>query len=287
MSFPRVLFFLISFFFIKSSFSQDTLRLKNIDAILYKGSGNNQPLIVGLGGSEGGNAWASRYWKSTRDQFLERGYAFLAIGYFNTPNSPKQLDKIALEDVYGAIRESQRFSNINMQRIAIIGGSRGADLALLLASYYPAINCVVGLSASHVVFPGNTTHFSSSSWTYNQKELPFVPVNKEAYPFIFKRDLRNAFTAMLTDAVAEQKSAIQVEKINGPVLLLSGKQDEICPSTEMCNKIITRLKQHGFTHFAEHISFEGGHAEPLKHFDIVFKFLENHFRGTARDKSAR
>jgi len=57
------------------------------------GKGNKQPLIVGLGGSEGGNAWSSNYWKKTRDQFIEQGYAFLAIGYFRANGTPDTLQK--------------------------------------------------------------------------------------------------------------------------------------------------------------------------------------------------
>lgn len=39
-----------------NSFSQITLVTPNIESKLYLGSGKNQSLIVGLDGSEGGNA---------------------------------------------------------------------------------------------------------------------------------------------------------------------------------------------------------------------------------------
>ncbi|TAH06743.1 MAG: hypothetical protein EAZ13_08295 [Sphingobacteriia bacterium] len=85
------------------SIKKDTLTVANVEAILYTGENSNQPLIVGLGGSEGGNAWASSRWKKTRDAFLENGYAFLAIGYFGCQGTPKILNKIAINDVYNAI----------------------------------------------------------------------------------------------------------------------------------------------------------------------------------------
>jgi hypothetical protein len=44
-----------------------------VNTRLYLGEGENQPLIVGFGGSEGGNAWASDYWKPQRDHFLAQG----------------------------------------------------------------------------------------------------------------------------------------------------------------------------------------------------------------------
>ena len=260
-----------------NSFSQTILETPNVESKLYLGAGKNQPLIVGLGGSEGGNAWTSDYWKETRDQFIEKGYAFLAIGYFGAKGTPKILEKIAIEDVHNAIEVAKENKKIDKTKTAIVGGSRGADLALLLGSYYNDINCVVGIVASNVTFPGNTDHFTTSTWTYQNIELPFVPVNDEAVPFLMKRDLRGTFEAMLKDSIAAEKAVIKIEKINGPILLISATKDEISPSTPMAEKMIARLKTYNFKHKYEHIAIEGEHSAPLKHFDLVFKFLETNF----------
>ena len=257
-----------------NSFSQITLVTPNVESKLYLGKGKNQPLIVGLAGAEGGNAWTSDRWKKTRDQFIEKGYAFLAIGYFGAKGTPDTLQKIAIEDVHYAIEVATKNKKINRSRIAIVGGSRGADLALLLGSYYKDIKCVVGIVASNVTFPGNTNHFTTSTWTFQKKELPFVPVNEEAVPFLMKRDLRGTFEAMLKDTIAVEKALIKVENINGPVLLISATKDEICPSTPMAEKMMKRLKKNKLKYNAEHVAIEGGHTEPYKHFDLIFKFLE-------------
>ncbi len=254
-----------------------TLETPNVESKLYLGNGKNQPLIVGLGGSEGGNAWTSDYWKKTRDQFIEKGYAFLAIGYFGASGTPDTLNKISIENVHNAILVATRNSNINKKKIAIIGGSRGGDLALLLGSYYQDIKCVVAIVPSHVAFPGHTNHFTTSAWTYQNKELPFVPVNEDAVPFLMKRDLRGTFEAMLKDSVAEIKSLIKVEKIKGPILLISATKDDHAPTTSMCEKMVTRLKTNKFKYHFEHVAIEGGHTEPLKHFELIFKFIETNF----------
>ena len=260
-----------------NSFAQTILETPNVESKLYVGDGENQPLIVGLGGSEGGNAWTTDYWKKTRDQFIEKGYAFLAIGYFGAKGTPAKLEKIAIEDVHYAIEVAKKNKKINKENIAIIGGSRGADLALLLGSYYDDIKGVVAIVASNVTFPGNTNHFTTSTWMYQNKELPFVPVNDEAVPYLMKNDLRGTFEAMLQDRIAEEKALIKIEKINGPILLISATKDEVAPSTPMAEKMITRLKTYNFKHKYEHIAIEGGHSAPLKHFDLVFKFLETNF----------
>ncbi len=270
-------FVFVSVVFFTHADAQIVLQTPNVESILYVGKGSKQPLVVALGGSEGGNAWTSNYWKKTRDQFIEKGYAFLAIGYFGCKGTPDILNKIALEDVYSAIKAATQHNRVNKRKIAVVGGSRGADLALLLASYYKEIDCVVSIVGSSAVFPGHTNHFNTSCFTYQNKELPFVPVNDAAVPLLVKRDLRGAFEAMLSDTASFEKAAIPVERINGTVLFLSATKDELCPSTPMANYMAARLKQHRFRFHYKHEAIEGGHAAPLKQFDLVFDFLAQHF----------
>ena len=276
-NFCKYYFLFLLLIFSANAFAQSKLITPNVDSRLYLGEGTKQPLIVGLGGSEGGNAWDSDYWKKTRDQFIAKGYAFLAIGYFGGKGTPDTLNKISINQVHDAILEASKNKKINKRKIAIIGGSRGGDLALLIGSYFKDIKCVVALVPSHVAFPGHTNHFTTSAWTFDDKELPFVPVNEEAVPFLMKHDLRGTFTAMLKDSIAEEKAVIKVEKINGPILLLSATKDDHIPGVEMCDKMITRLKANKFKYANKHIVIDGGHGEPLKHFDLIFKFLETNF----------
>ena len=249
----------------------------NVESRLYLGKGENQPLIVGLGGSEGGNAWDSDRWKKTRDRFIDQGYAFLALVYFGSKGIPDQLDRISLEAVHKAIVEVASNPKINHNRIAIIGGSKGAELALLLASYYDDITCVVALVPCHAVFPALTMSASTSSWMHRGEEVPFVPMPWKAVPSAIKRDLRLAFEIMLEDKDAVEKALIKVEDINGPILLISAKKDEMWPSTEMSELVIARLKTKNFQHPYQHIAIEGGHIDVLDHFDSVFSFLYKNF----------
>lgn len=275
--YQKIIFLGLFLFISTFSFAQ-RLDAPQVDAQLFVGQGKKQALIVGLGGSEGGNAWASDYWAATRNQFIKQGYAFLAIGYFNSKGAPDTLNQIDIDKVHDAILLAAKNPLVDPQKIAIIGGSRGADLALLIGSYYQDIKCVVGIVASHAVFPGHTNHFSTSAWRFKGKELPFVPVNEDSVPFLMKRDLRGAFEAMLKDTVAEQKALIKVEQLNGPILLLSATKDEICPSGPMAEKMMARLKAKNFPFPYQHLSIEGGHAAPLQHFDAIFEFLKKNFK---------
>lgn len=257
--------------------AQTPLQTPGVNSVLYVGKGKSQPLVVGLGGSEGGNAWAGDYWKTTRDEFLKKGYAFLALGYFGAKGTPDTLDRISLDALHDAILVACKDPHITKNKIAIVGGSRGGDLALLLGSYYPEISCVVAIVPSHVVFPGHTMHFTTPCWTKDGKPLPFVPVNEASVPYLIKGDLRKTFEAMLQDTIAERAAAIPVEQLKGPLLLLSATQDEITPSTPSCEAIITRLKKKNFAYEAKHMAVQGTHAEPLKHFKEIFDFMETHF----------
>nr|WP_284698541.1 alpha/beta fold hydrolase [Thermomonas mangrovi] len=266
------------------SFDTETLppRHGQVDAELFVREGGTRPLLVGLGGSEGGNPWASERWKEQRERFLDQGYALLALGYFGTPNSPEHLDRISLDGVHAAIMEAARDPRVDGRCIAVIGGSRGAELALLLASHYPEIRAVVAIVPGSAVFPALTDAMTTSGFSLRDQPLPFVPMTWAATPHLFTGDLRAAFATMMRDTAAMQRAAIRVERIDGPVQFVSAAKDEMWPSKEMADAMMRRLQAHGFRHPAEHVVVPGGHAEPLDEFPKMEAFLETHFKQACR-----
>ena len=247
-----------------------------VGTVLYAGEHRGQPLIVGLGGAEGGNAWTRPRFKPVRDMFLEQGYAFLALAYFGGRDTPSDLDRISVEGVHAAIMEAAADPRVNEDCIAIVGGSKGAELALLLASHYPGIKAVVGVVPGHAVFPAHTIAMNTPSFALNEQPLPFVPVPWNAVPALISQDLRSAFEAMLSDEEAVERAAIAVEKINGPILLLSATRDEFWPSMEMSKAIVERLRQNEYPFPVEHVAVEGGHEAPHDRLDLVDAFLQEH-----------
>ena len=71
-----------------------------------------------------------------------------------------------------------------------------------------------------------------------------------------KGDHYTAFSMMLEDETAVKNAEIQVENINGPILILSGKDDDQWPATLMSNRIIERLNDNNFKFYKEHIILE-------------------------------
>lgn len=263
-----------------ASFDTETLppRHGQVDVELFAREGGKRPLLVGLGGGEGGNAWASDRWKPQRERFLDQGYALLALGYFGTPNSPEKLDRISLDGVHAAIVKAAQDPRVDGRCIAIVGGSRGAELALLLASHYPDINAVVAIVPGSAVFPALTDAMTTPGFSFHDQSLPFVPMTWGATPDLLVGNLRGAFETIMRDEAAMQRAAIAVEKIDGPVLFVSASKDEMWPSKEMADAMMGRLKANGFRYPAEHLVVQGGHGEPLDEFPKMEAFLQRHFQ---------
>jgi len=249
-----------------------------VETKLFLGKGEKQPLIVAFGGGGGGNDWSRNYVKAKRDSLNNKGYAILAIGYFNSNGTPSSLDRISLDAIRDAIVSIAKNPKIDGSRIILMGGSRGGELALNLASRYNAFKGVIAMSSSNVSFPALTWSSNTSAWTYKNKEVPYVPATLKTVGPALKGDHYTAFTMMLEDKEAVKKAEIEVENINGSILLISGINDEQWPSTAMSDQIVKRLKQNNFKHFYSHIKLNGGHIAPLDHFNIVYDYLDTHFK---------
>ncbi len=248
-----------------------------VETLLYLGDSENQPLIVAFGGAEGGIDWHRNHMKSKRDSLIQKGYAVLAIGYFNAEGTPKNLDRISLDAISDTIMNiAKRNSKINETKIALIGGSRGGELVLNLASRFDHFNAVIAMSTSNVSSPAITWSANTSSWTYKGKEVAYVPAPLKTISPALKGDLYTAHKMMLEDKEAVKKAEIEVENINGAILILSGKNDDQWPASEMSEQLIQRLKNKRFKHYNKHIALEGGHISPLEHFNLVYDFLDKH-----------
>lgn len=210
------------------------------------------PAVIVLGGSEGGIS------REAAALLASHGYAALAVAYFGIAPLPDDLDRIPVETIDRAVAWLREQPSVDAKRIAIFGGSKGAELALLSASRNPAIRAVVAIAPSSVVYQSITGgKHDSSSWTAGGKELPYAHyVTSEA--FTNSKRLIDLYVPTL--AAAPENAAIAVETINGPVLLLAGNDDALWPSAAMAAQLEARAKRLHFRYPVLNKSMDGaGH----------------------------
>lgn len=233
--------------------------------LYYPAKGGRFPGVIILGGSEGGlNEWYAR-------AFASNGFAALTLAYFNYPNLPDELVEIPLEYFDHAVKWMKEHPKVDPNRLGILGGSKGGELALLVASRNKNIKAVVALTPAAHAWEGHTMKFFSpdyqptSSWSVGRKPIPYInfKVSAEEKELERKGEL-DSFVKYFRDGLAQadkekvEKAVIPVEKIEAPVLLISGTDDRIWPAEESCVAIKDRLKNAGFKYEVKHISIEGG-----------------------------
>lgn len=271
------------------SFDTQTLTKNHgkVQTQLFLSESNNQPLIVGVGGADGGNGWASEHGKKQRKLLHDNGYAFLAVAYFGADGTPQNLDRIAIDGVHKAVMEAAQNPRINANCIAVMGVSRGSELALLLGSHYKEYKNVIGIVPGSAVFAAMTDAMTTPAFSYNQTSLPFVPVPWSAAPSLLSGDLRAAFEKMMENTVAMEEAAIAVENINGPVMFVSGTSDEEWPSMEMSDAMMKRLDDNHFRYTHKHLALQGGHNEWHDDFAAIITFLNEHLQSEKESNCMR
>lgn len=205
----------------------------------YPGNGDaKRPAVLVLGGSEGGLGGAS----NRQAQLLaERGYATLAIGYYRLPGQPEKLEAVPLETITRALDWLKAQDGVDPARLAIMGTSKGAEAALLVASRRTDVRAVVAAVPSHVVWQGfdwNLMPVETSSWSAGGKPVPFLPLT----PGGFSSDV---YTPALATLPQHPEAEIPVERIAGPVLLLCGEEDSLWPSCPMARAVKKRREAAG------------------------------------------
>jgi len=178
------------------------------------------PAVLVLGGSEGG---LGPFPVRTAALLATHGFAALGLAYFGTGSLPQKLADVPLEYFGKALAWLKQQLGVRGDRLAVLGVSRGGELALLLGATYPELQAVVSYSGSGVVFPSSPQAPNSPAWTYRGKPLPFAPIGADPADF--------------------PRAQIPVERTNGPVLMLAGADDKLWPSAALSRIALARLRR--------------------------------------------
>ncbi|MDQ8035182.1 acyl-CoA thioesterase/BAAT N-terminal domain-containing protein [Bordetella genomosp. 1] len=225
------------------------------------------PAVLILNGSGGGiNEPRAALWAS-------HGYAAFAQAYFKAPglsdyisNTPLELFKRGMDWLRKTVRPLHDF-------VAVGGQSRGGELVLLLGATYPE-----DVSAVLAYVPGAVVHSGQNAadpavgregptWLLDGKPIPHVwennrtatwaPFDEGPAPHRHERAILTA----LQDPDAVARARIPVEKIQGPVILLSATDDGSWPSSLYSQMVRDRLAETGHPYPVQWLDFQdGGHS---------------------------
>jgi dienelactone hydrolase len=248
-----------------------------VGTLFRPGGDGRRPAVIDLGGSIGGLL------ERRAALLASHGYVALALAYFGIEGLPQDLFRIPLEYFETAIGWLQAQEGVASDSVAVVGESRGGELALLLGATFPQIRAVVGLVPSSVTLVGFRRHRVKMvgvvemvvrrppGWTYRGAPLPTLAPGRLSFSSIVGygwKSLRRApiaaapfFLEAMKDEEALERAAIPVERINGPVLLLSGEDDQFFPSALSSEAARERLARHKHPYPYEHVSYAGaGHV---------------------------
>ncbi|WP_216215652.1 acyl-CoA thioester hydrolase/BAAT C-terminal domain-containing protein [Amycolatopsis aidingensis] len=226
------------------------------------------PGVLLLGGSEGG-----LHERDAR-MLAAEGFTVLALAYFGAPGLPPGLVRVPLEYFFRAL-DVLAGQPLAGQRFGVLGGSRGAEAALLLAAHDPRVGAVAGVVGGGVVTQGidyrrggllDILGTPAPPWTLRGEPLPYLPytLSEELRACVRSGQpvpLARAFRPPPEDPAELERVSIPVERIRGPVLLLSAADDRMWPGADYCQVAMDRLSAAGHPHDFRHRVFPGaGHG---------------------------
>ena len=262
---------------------------KGFEAILFPGDGTKDKVVIVMSGSNGGMGIT----KKEAAFYHKNGIPALALALFGTRHTQKDLDRVPVDYVEKAILW---LKEQGYKKIGIDGMSKGSEMALLSASMFKDLAFVIARVPSYFVSEGLSVKGKSkmpsgtSCWSYKGKEIPYAPYNQRTFNLLktFLEEKELHIIRFNRDKNVTRQTIIPVEKISGPILLLSSKNDEVWPSYESALYIENRLRENGFTYPVKHIAYDYmSHAMMTKISFVIklaFKTERSHPKECARER---
>lgn len=203
------------------------------------------PAVMILGGSEGGIGKPER----SAVDLQKRGISVLMPSYFGAPGQPDQLELVPLETFDRALAWLRARSEVDPDRVAVFGHSKGAEAALLVGVRDQRLRAVIASAPTSYVWPGIDWNAiwpsaADASWTVNGEPLDVLPYGGFSFQAMFG-DVGRLYEEGLEKRDEHPDAAIGVERIAGPVLLVCGEVDNLWPSCPMARMLDARATRAG------------------------------------------
>ncbi|MEU7893974.1 acyl-CoA thioester hydrolase/BAAT C-terminal domain-containing protein [Nonomuraea sp. NPDC049152] len=183
------------------------------------------------------------------DLLSAHGMTAMSIRWFGGPGQPPGICEVPLETFVSAL---DLLAGTGVSRLAVLGVSKGAEAALMLACVEPRVEAAIALSPSSVVWanvgPGldGVTEPYRSSWMWQGQPLPFASYPAEwpaegpptSFRAFYERGL----------AAAPPEAAIPLERTRAEVMLVSGGDDQMWPSLRFAEALAERRHVHIVSH---------------------------------------
>jgi nucleolar protein 56 len=246
------------------------VRREDLTGTLFAGLGRGpHPGVLVVHGSGGGGGYERRYAR----RLAHHGYAVFCVEYFDGPGRPDALDRIPMSYFGRAVEWLLDQPETDGQRVGVVGFSRGGEAAMLTGAHFERVGAVVAYAASGYAFPAPTwmpgVEVEGPAWTRDGDPVPYLPVDElveeeqDGFEDVVENDDLDASTRAVANATDEQLrwATIPVERIDGPVLLVSGGEDAIWPSADLSRVAIDRLDAHDHPWPADLLVYpDAGHA---------------------------
>lgn len=216
-----------------------------------------RPAVVVWGGSEGGLEVSGRWAALLASHDLPA----LALAYFDEPGLPCSLSGIPLEYFATAIRWLRSQPGVDPARVWILSASRGTEAELLTARYWPElVHGLVAAAPSSIGYgasTGSCQPHEQAAWTLHGKPVAHAIIGPPTETATGVYDDRAAFEATLGTPTTDA-ATIPIGRFSGPVMLISGGDDQLWPSETYADQIMHELRNDPSHHV--HLNYPGaGH----------------------------
>lgn len=181
-------------------------------------------------------------------QLASRGFASLALAYLGYDDLPKLLEKFDIAYFEEAVELLLKHEKVLKPHVGAIGVSKGADLALSLATFIPEVKAAVWIN-------GCSANVQASLHLHD-RTIPGLDF--ELSRGEFKDGVLDTYE-MLNDPLDYPETVIPIETADAHFLFLAGCDDRNWKSEVYVDQAIDRLRRANMNNYEVHKYPETGH----------------------------